>query len=74
MALDPTLGAAHALASNAPQEPLTFITVGGRGGRPHLKVVWRCAGYGVDERLQRLLVNMVLLQIETVLFFLNRTE
>lgn len=58
---DPTFCAAHTLPGNAPQQTLTLVAVGGRGGRPHLKVVRRGAGYGVYESLQGLLVNMVFL-------------
>lgn len=47
MALDTTLGAAHALPGDAPQQPLALVAVGGGGGRPHLKVVGRGAGDGV---------------------------
>lgn len=66
MALDPTLGAAHALAGDSPQQPLTLIAIRWCGGSPHLKVMWRSAGYGVDESLQGLLVHMVLLQRGTL--------
>lgn len=62
VALDPALGATHALAGDPPQQPLTLVAVGGRGGGPHLEVMWRSAGNGVDERLKGLLVHMVLLQ------------
>ena len=61
MALDPALGAAHALARDAPQQALAVVAVGGRGGRPHLEVVRRGAGDGVDEGLQALLVHVGLL-------------
>lgn len=61
MALDTTLGAAHALASDTPQQPLALIAVSGRGGGPHLKVVRRGAGDGVNESLQGLLVDVDLL-------------
>lgn len=62
MALDPALGATHALAGYSPQEPLTLIAVCGRGGSPHLEVMWRSAGNRVDESLKGLLVHVVLLQ------------
>ena len=62
VALDPALGAAHALPRDAPQQALTLVAVGGRGGRPHLEVVRRGGGDGVDERLQGLLVHVALLQ------------
>lgn len=62
MALDSTLGAPHALARDAPQQPLALVAVGGRGGRPHLEVVRRGAGDGVDQRLQRFLVHVILLR------------
>lgn len=48
MALDTALGAAHALPCDAPQQPLALVAVGGRGGRPHLEVVRRRAGDGID--------------------------
>jgi len=60
--LDPALGAAHALARDAPQQALALVAVGGRGGRPHLEVVRRGAGDGVDEGLQGLLVHVALLR------------
>lgn len=62
MALDPTLGAAHALSSDAPQKPLALVAVGGCGGRPHLKVMWCGTGNGVDQSLQGLLIDVTLLQ------------
>lgn len=62
VAFDATLRAAHALAGDAPQQPLTFITVGGGGGCPHLKIVWGSGGDGVDQSLQGLFINMALLQ------------
>ena len=61
VALDPALGAAHALASDAPQQALTLVAVGGRGGRPDFKVVWCGAGDWVDEGLQGLFVHVALL-------------
>lgn len=62
VALDPTFGTAHALASNPPQQPLTLIAVGGCGGRPHLEVVWSGAGDGIYQGLEGLLIDMTLLQ------------
>ena len=62
MAFDSTLGAAHALASDTPQQPLTLVAVSRRGGCPHLKIVWGCAGDGIYEGLEGLLVDMTLLQ------------
>lgn len=62
MALDPTLGAPHALACDAPQQPLTLVAVGGRGGRPHLEVVWCGAGDGVDQSLECFLIHVTLLR------------
>ena len=62
VALDAALGAAHALARDAPQQPLALVAVGGRGGRPHLEVVRRGGGDGVDEGLQGLLVHVAFLQ------------
>lgn len=64
MTFDPALRATHPLTGNAPQQPLALITVGGRGGRPHLKVVWRGGGDGVDQSLEGLLINVALLQRE----------
>jgi len=58
VALDSALGAANALAGDAPQQALALVAVGGRGGRPQHKIVRRCARDGVDERLQRLLVHV----------------
>ena len=48
---DPTLGAPHALACEAPEEALTLVAVGGRGGRPHLELMGGGAGDGVDQGL-----------------------
>jgi hypothetical protein len=48
VALNAALGASHALPRDAPQQPLALIAVGGRGGRPHLEIVRRGAGDGVD--------------------------
>lgn len=62
MAFDPTLGTAHALASNTPQQSLTLVAVSGGGGCPHLKIVWGGAGDGVYEGLKCLLIDMTLLQ------------
>lgn len=58
---DPALRTAHTLAGDAPQQTLALVAVGGRGGSPHLKIVWRGAGDGVDQSLQSLLVHMVFL-------------
>lgn len=58
---DPALRTAHTLPSDAPQQTLTFVAVSGRGGGPHLKIVWRGAGDGVDESLQSFLMYMVFL-------------
>lgn len=62
VALDSTLGTAHALASNTPQQSLTLVAVSGCGGCPHLKIVWSGAGDGIYEGLEGLLVDMTLLQ------------
>lgn len=61
VALHPTLGAPHALARDAPQQPLTLVAVGGCGGCPHLKVVWCGAGDGVNKSLQGFFVHVTLL-------------
>lgn len=58
---DPTLCTAHTLPSDAPQQTLALVAVSGRGGGPHLKIVWCGAGDGVDESLQSFLVYMVFL-------------
>lgn len=63
MAFHPTLSTAHALASNTPEESLTFIAVRGCGGCPHLKVVWGGAGNRIYEGLEGLLIDMTLLQV-----------
>lgn len=68
VALDPTFRATHALASYSPQQPLALVAIRGRGGSPHLEVVRRGAGYGVDESLQRLLVDVSLLQEDAAAF------
>lgn len=62
MALDSALYAANALPRDAPQETLTLVAVGGRGGSPHEEVVRGSGRDGVDEGLQRLLVHVHLLQ------------
>lgn len=62
VAFDSTLCAAHALASDPPQQPLAFVAVGGCGGCPHLEVVWGGAGYGIDESLKGFLIHMTFLE------------
>ena len=71
VALDPALCAADALPGDAPQQALALVAVGGGGGRPQHEVVRCRARNRVDQRLQRLLVHMQLLQrmISTVFFF-----
>lgn len=59
---DATLSAAHALACDTPKQPLALVAVSGRGGGPHLEIVRRGAGDGIDEGLQGFLVDMTLLQ------------
>lgn len=61
MHFDATLRTAHTLPSDAPQQTLALVAVSGRGGGPHLKIVWCGAGDGVDESLQSFLVYMVFL-------------
>lgn len=61
MHFDPALCAAHTLPGDAPQQTLTLVAVGRCSGCPDLKIVWRGAGDGVDQRLQGLLVHMVFL-------------
>lgn len=61
MHFDPALRTAHTLPSDAPQQTLALVAVSWRGGSPHLKIVWRGAGDGVDESLQSFLVYMVFL-------------
>lgn len=48
MTLDPALWAAHALASDAPQQALALMAVCGSSRRPHLKIMRRGGGYRVD--------------------------
>lgn len=60
--LDPTFGAAHPLTGYPPQQPLALVAIRGRGGGPHLEVVRRGAGYGIDEGLQSLLIDVIPLQ------------
>lgn len=62
VAFDAALGAAHALSRDAPEQPLAFVAVGGGGGGPHLEVMWRSGGDGVDQSLQSLFINMTFLQ------------
>lgn len=62
MAFDSTLGAAHALPGNTPEQPFAFVAVGGGGGGPHLKVVGGGGGNGVDQSLQGLFINVTFLQ------------
>lgn len=61
MAFDSTLGAAHALASNAPQQSLTLVAVSRGSGCPHLKIMRGGAGDGINEGLKGLLIDMTLL-------------
>lgn len=70
MALDTTLRTTHALPGDSPQEPLTLIAVCRCSCCPHLEVMWRGAGYGVDKSLQGLLVDMIFLQKEEDLFLI----
>ena len=58
MALDAALGTADPLARDAPEQALALVAVGGRGGRPGHEVVRRRATDWVDERLERLLVDV----------------
>ncbi len=62
MALDAALCAADALPRQAPQQPLALEAVRRGRGRPHEEVVRRRRADRVDERLQRLLVHVLLLQ------------
>ena len=64
VALDAALGAAHALAGDAPQQTLALMAVGGRRGRPHLKVVGGGGRDGVDEGLEGLLEHVLFLRGE----------
>lgn len=66
VAFHAALGAAHALPCNTPQQPLTFVAVGGGGGGPHFKVVWGGGGNGVNQSLQRLLINVAFLQVQWI--------
>lgn len=51
MNFNPTLGTAHSLPSDAPEQTLALIAVGGSGGRPHFKIVRCGAGDGIDQGL-----------------------
>ena len=51
MTLDAALCTADSLPSDAPQQALALVTVGGRGGRPGHEVVRRGAADGVNEGL-----------------------
>lgn len=62
VAFDSTFSAAHALASNTPQQSFTLVTVRWRGGCPYLKIVWGGAGNRIYEGLEGLLIDMTLLQ------------
>lgn len=66
--LDPTFGASHPLTSYSPQQPLALVAICGRGSSPHLKVVRCGAGYGIDESLQSLLIDVILLQKDADVF------
>lgn len=68
VAFDPTFGAAHPLTGYSPQQPLALVAICGRGGSPHLKVVRCGAGYGIDEGLQSLLIDVSLLQKDVDVF------
>lgn len=72
VALDPTFRATHPLTSDSPQQPLALVAIRGRGGGPHLEVVRRGAGYGIDESLQRLLIDVILLQEDAAAFSRKR--
>lgn len=61
VAFDAALCATHSLASNTPQQSLALVAVSGRGGRPHLKIVWGGTRDGIYERLEGLLVDVTLL-------------
>ena len=56
--LDAALGAADALARDAPQQPLALVAVGGLLRRPQHEVVRRRRGDRVNHSLQRLLVHV----------------
>lgn len=62
VAFHAALGAAHALSGDTPEQPLALVAVGGRGGCPHLEVVWSSGGDGVDQSLQGLFINVTFLQ------------
>ena len=61
VALDSALGTADTLAGQPPQEPLTLEAVRRAGRRPHYEVVRGGGGDRVDQRLQGLLVHVLLL-------------
>ena len=61
MAFDSTLGAAHPLASDTPQQSLTLVAVCGGSGCPHLKIMRGGTGDGINEGLKGLFIDMTLL-------------
>lgn len=65
MALDTALRTSHPLSGDAPQQALALVAVRGRRGGPRHEIVRRCAADRIDERLERLLINV---------HFLNRRE
>ena len=58
MALDPALGAAYTLSSDAPQQALALVAVGGRGGRPQNEIVRSGRRDRIDQSLQGFLVDV----------------
>jgi len=60
--LDTALHTSHSLPSDAPEEALALVAVGRRRGGPGDEVVRGGGRYGVDHRLQGLLVHVHLLR------------
>ena len=63
VSLDPALGAPQTLPCQTPQQTLALEAVGWRCGRPYDELVRRCARDRVDQRLQGLLVDVLLLKL-----------
>lgn len=63
MTLDAALHTAHSLSSDTPEKTLALVAVGRRRGRPGDEIVRSGRRYGIDHRLQGLLVHVHLLRV-----------
>jgi len=61
--LDAALHTSHPLPSDAPEKTLALVAVGRRRGRPGDEIVRGGRRYGIDHRLQGLLVHVHLLRM-----------